>query len=102
MLDFEDTFKNIDSAMYTETHQCMLGKLPDVQGYRWDSIFVPNLEHREAVEVRVEWLCYNLLFSKTRQRVRHNLLFGLIGYFGLLKDVNISFFLSFMKQIEDM
>ena len=24
-----------------------------------------------------------------RQHLRHNLLFGLIGYFGLLKDVNI-------------
>ena len=36
----------------------------------------------------------DLLFSKTRQHLRCNLLFGLIGHFGLLKDVNISFFLS--------
>ena len=34
------------------------------------------------------------LFSKTRQHLRCNLLFGLIGHFGLLKDINICFFLS--------
>ena len=37
---------------------------------------------------------FDLLFSKTRQYLRCNLLFDLIGHFGLLKDVNISFFLS--------
>ena len=37
---------------------------------------------------------FDLLFSKTRQHSRCNLLFGLIGHFGLLKDVSISFFLS--------
>ena len=37
----------------------------------------------------------DLLFSKTRQHLRCNLLFGLIGHFGLSQDVNISFFLSF-------
>ena len=34
------------------------------------------------------------LFSKTGQHLTCNLLFGGIGHFGLLKDVNISFFLS--------
>ena len=34
-----------------------------------------------------------MLFAKKRQQLRCNLLFGLIGHFGLLKDVNISFFL---------
>ena len=34
---------------------------------------------------------FDLLFSKTRQHLRCNLLFGLIGHFGLLKDLNISF-----------
>ena len=38
---------------------------------------------------------YYLLFSKTRQHLRCYLLFGLIGHFGLLQDVNISSFLSF-------
>ena len=28
-----------------------------------------------------------------------NLLFGLIGHFGLLKDVNIPFFLSFFNEL---
>ena len=37
---------------------------------------------------------FDLLFSKTRQHLRCNLLLGLIGHFGLLKGVNISFFLS--------
>ena len=35
------------------------------------------------------------MFSKTRQHLKCNLLFGLRGHFGLLKNVNISFFLSF-------
>ena len=35
---FEDTFKNTNIAMYTETHQCMASKLPGVQGYRWESV----------------------------------------------------------------
>ena len=35
-----------------------------------------------------------LLFSKMRQHFRCNLLFGLTGHFGLLKDVNFSFFLA--------
>ena len=35
---------------------------------------------------------FYLLFSKTKQPLRCNLLFGLIGHFGLLKGVNISFF----------
>ena len=34
------------------------------------------------------------LFSKKRQHSLCNLLFGLIGHFGILKDINISFFLS--------
>ena len=34
------------------------------------------------------------MFSKTRQHLRCNVLFGLIGHFGLLKDVDNSFFLS--------
>ena len=38
---------------------------------------------------------FDLLFSKTRQH-SSNLLFGLIGHFGLLKDVSISFFLFFL------
>ena len=37
------------------------------------------------------------MFSKTRQHLRYNLLFGLIGHFGLLKDVNISFFLLYIQ-----
>ena len=37
------------------------------------------------------------MFSKTRKHLRCNLLFGLIGHSGLLKDVNISFFLSFFS-----
>ena len=41
------------------------------------------------------YLFIDLLFSKMRQHLRCNLLFCLIGHFGLLKDVNISFFLSF-------
>ena len=42
---------------------------------------------------------FDLLFSKTTQRLRCNLLFGFIGHFGLLKDINISFFLlSFFLQ----
>ena len=36
-----------------------------------------------------------MLFSKTSQHLRCNLLFGLIGHFGLLQGINISFFLSF-------
>ena len=43
---------------------------------------------------------FGLLFSKTRQHLRCNLLFGLISYFGLLKDANISFFLS--NQCEEI
>ena len=39
---FEDTLKNTDIAMYTETHQCMASKLPEVQGYRWESICRPQ------------------------------------------------------------
>ena len=40
-----------------------------------------------------------LSFSLTLTLLRCNLLFGLIGHFGLLKDVNISFFLSqWMEQ----
>ena len=35
---FEDTFKNTDIAMYTETYQCMGSKLPEVQGYRLEAI----------------------------------------------------------------
>ena len=42
---------------------------------------------------------FDLLFSKTRQHLRCNLLFGLIGHFGLLQYVNIFFFLlSFFLQ----
>ena len=53
---FEDTFKNTDIAMYTETHQCMASKLPeDIDGSQY---VIPNLEHQEALEVREEWLCY--------------------------------------------
>ena len=37
---------------------------------------------------------FGLLSSKTRQQLQCNLLFGLTGYFGPLKDVNVSFFLS--------
>ena len=40
-------------------------------------------------------LIFDLLFLKTRQHLRCNLLFGLIGHCGPLKDVNISFFVSF-------
>ena len=42
-------------------------------------------------------LCFtfDLLFPKTRQHLRCNFLFVLIGDFGILKDINISFFLAF-------
>ena len=43
----------------------------------------------------------DFLFSKTRQHLRCNLLFGLIGHFSLLQDVNISFFLSFFLSSGD-
>ena len=36
---------------------------------------------------------FGFLFPKTRQHLRFNLLFGPKGHFGLLKDINISFFL---------
>ena len=42
---------------------------------------------------------FNLLFSKRRQHLRCNLLFGLIGHFGLLQDVNISFILSSVHKL---
>ena len=40
---------------------------------------------------------FDLLLSKMRQHLPCNLFFGLIGHFRLLKDVNISFFLSFIN-----
>ena len=57
---FEDTLKNTDIAIYTETHQCMASKLPEVQGYRWESICrpQPRTPGSTRVEVREEWLCY--------------------------------------------
>ena len=39
-----------------------------------------------------------LLFSKTRHHFKINFLFVLTGYFGLFKEVNISFFSSFLTQ----
>ena len=43
---------------------------------------------------------FDLLFSRTRQHLRCNLLFGLIRHFGLLKDINISFFLSLSLSLQ--
>ena len=43
---------------------------------------------------------FGLLFSLTRQHLRCNLLFGLIRHFGLLKDINISFFLSLSLSLQ--
>lgn len=39
---FEDTFRGQDIAMYTETHQCKGSELPDVQGYRWETVYLPQ------------------------------------------------------------
>ena len=48
---FEDTFKNTDIAMYTETHQCMASTLR-YKDIDWSQYVVPNLGHQEALEVR--------------------------------------------------
>ena len=40
------------------------------------------------------YLFFDLLFSKRRQHLRCNFLFGFTGHFRLLQDVNISYFLS--------
>ena len=39
----QDTFKNTDIAMYTETHQRVGKSLPHVHGYRWESVYCPQL-----------------------------------------------------------
>ena len=60
------------------------------------SILVSQLEAPLSCSLFREYyllLLFYLLFSKRRQHLRCNLLFGLICHFDLLKDINISFFL---------
>ena len=42
---------------------------------------------------------YFFVYLKMRQHLERGLLFGLIGHFGLLKEVNISFFLSACRTV---
>ena len=41
-MHFQDTFKSTCIALNTKTHQCIASKLPDAQGYRWESICKPK------------------------------------------------------------
>ena len=41
---FEDIFKKTDISMYIESRQCINSKLPNVQGYRWESVYNQYLQ----------------------------------------------------------
>ena len=80
--------------MPTNTHMCMCVCVhtdrPDV----WCQLSLQSISFtfytfRFTEYYLVIYYYYYLLFSKTRQHLRYNLLFS------LLQDVNISFFLSF-------
>ena len=66
-----------------------------------NSAYSGNHSFYASNNVRSYLFYFDLLFSKMRQHFRCYLLFGFIGRFGLLKDINISFFLSMLHNNGD-
>ena len=50
----------------------------------------------------LSYIYFGLFFSKTRRHLRHQFDFCFTGHFGLIKDVNVSFFLSFYLLYESV
>ena len=81
---FESASNSVENIFKTKTLQCMIDNC--------------NYEIVGGIRILIEGdplnqsctsLYFGLLFSKTRHHLRCNLLFGLIGHVGLLKDVKI-------------
>mgnify|MGYP000061187175 CR=1 FL=1 len=73
-----------------------LGPFPILEYHEYYGCRIPRISRMGQSMPIYSYIYFDLLFSTVRQHFKMQ---GLLGHFGCLKNVHISFFLSYLAQV---